>query len=607
MAYRLGLGRGGGLSVAARSTAFALQFVVLDACSRGLRGYLRHPAALLGALASAALWTLLSRSATGRAARALLAVVAATVLVVDRLVYRYYGTWLDAQVAASAVRGWLDVRPIAMRLVPEAVALAVATALVEYAIIATTPDPPGPRARAALAVTFLACLAVTPAASLTPELRAASALSAFSSASRAAASAVVSVPVLPSSLDDVPSILLVITESVGASSYCEDPSAPCALSPEVGALLPDRVPLRQMRSLASYTALSVAVLLTGRSLVRLAAEDPPIASAPTLFDYVKASRVDGRPPWTAYWSAQAASVLPRDLRASVDSWVTLETLLGHGVDDEDDAVAEDMDGRLSARCVAELPRVPRPAFIVLHLLGTHAPYFFDRAHAPFQPTEQVISWAGLPHVANAYRDAVVTQDHALATCLRAFIDPANTHGAPWMILFTSDHGEAFGEHGAIHHGQNLYDEQVHVPAWIAAGNGALRPSQRENLAGHADAFVTHLDIVPTVLDALGVEDTRAIAPLRSHLGGRSLLAAVRAAPPLPMTNCTSLFPCPLNTWGMLGDGQALVAQPWDSEWNCVDLASAREHTAGPACDALRAASRTYFPSLPGGQANGPAR
>src|SRR5207253_6768378 len=32
-----------------------------------------------------------------------------------------------------------------------------------------------------------------------------------------------------------------------------------------------------------------------------------------------------------------------------------------------------------------------------------------------------------------------------------------------LLVVTGDHGEAFGEHGSIGHGQDLYEEQVHVP------------------------------------------------------------------------------------------------------------------------------------------------
>jgi hypothetical protein len=392
--------------------------------------------------------------------------------------------------------------------------------------------------------------------------------------------------------------LLVLTESVRATSYCSDPDAPCAFSPEVNAMFPARVPLRQMRSLASYTALSVSALLTG-----MTQEGPrdAIREAPLLFDYVHAVRVGDQPVTVAYWSAQLESLVDRSVRGSVRSLITLETLLGRAVEDEDDVVDQDIDRKLADRCVTELPTLPRPALIVLHLLGTHAPYFVDPDHAPFQPVGHVVSWAGLPDLQHAYEDSIFAQDRSLARCLAAFV---RTRGSdPWLIVFTSDHGEAFGEHGGIHHGQSLYDDQIHVPGWIAASPGALDDAQAKSLGLHRDAFVTHLDVLPTILDALGVWDALPMAPWRAHLRGRSLLAAPSALPPVPITNCTDAFPCPLNTWGMLGNGHALVGQAWDGEFHCVDLSTGDERATGPACGALREASRAYFPRLPGGQPN----
>jgi len=587
-----------GLGTLGRTASFSAQFAVVDAVVRGPRGYAQHPGALAGLVASVALWALLATSGAGRATRAGLALFAAATLVVDGLVYRYYGTLLDLQVVASAAHGWADVRPIAIRLLPAAIGLTALVFAVEYRWLPALPIAPSRGAQAVLAAIVLGSVALAPPGGLTPELRVIAASRVLWGPRRPASAAAPRLPLLPSSRDEAPSIILVLTESVGASSYCSDPNGACALSPEVSALFPDRVPLRQLRSVASYTALSVAALFTGRPL---AGASDPVAALPTVFDFVRAVRVDGRAPYVAYWSAQASTVLDRDLRGSVDSLITQESLLGRRFEDEDDAVEMDPDRRLSERCVAELPRLPRPFFLVLHLLGTHAPYFIDPTRAPFQPTQQVVTWAGLPHLRNAYHDAIYAQDHALAACLSAFVEQQKE--SPWVVLLTSDHGEAFGEHGAIHHGQNLYDEQVHVPGWVAASGRALDDEQRRNLAAHADAFVTHLDLVPTILDALGALNGLAMAPVRAALPGRSLLARPSVAAPVPVTNCTTVFPCPLNTWGMLGEGRALVAQPWDADWNCVNLATGQEHVEGASCAPLREASLRYFPLLPGGQPN----
>jgi len=70
-----------------------------------------------------------------------------------------------------------------------------------------------------------------------------------------------------------------------------------------------------------------------------------------------------------------------------------------------------------------------------------------------------------------------------------------------LIVFTSDHGEALGEHGFVGHVEHLRDELIHVPLIVRLPD---RDPRREQLARSTKGFVTHLDVVPTVLEAAGL-------------------------------------------------------------------------------------------------------
>jgi len=389
-------------------------------------------------------------------------------------------------------------------------------------------------------------------------------------------------------LRDPASVLFVITESVRASDYH------AGVAPRVAALLPERVELGRMRAVASYTSLSVAALFTGRAPTDALADR---TETPTVFDYARASGLR-----TAYLGAHLASVFEgREVRGALDVFVTLETLVGRPLDDEEEVLHLGLDRMLAARALADLPRLTGPSFVVLHFAGTHAPYFVDPSDAPFVPYDDAISWQNLPRLHNAYKNAIHGQDALVAACVEAFIDARK--GAPWVVVFTSDHGEAFGEHAAIHHGQNLYDEQLRVPAFLAHGAGGLDGAQDTALHAGAARASTHLDLVPTLLDAVGVLDAPALAPHVARLAGRSLLRSHPTLAPLPISNCTSLFPCPLDTWGMLGEDRKLVAQPWDGTWRCTRLDTDAETEAAAEdaqCQALAAAARPYFPRLPNG-------
>ena len=54
---------------------------------------------------------------------------------------------------------------------------------------------------------------------------------------------------------------------------------------------------------------------------------------------------------------------------------------------------------------------------------------------------------------------------------------ASVHAAPLgartVVVYTSDHGEAFREHGQLGHTGAVLEEEIHVPTWIDAPVGLL--------------------------------------------------------------------------------------------------------------------------------------
>ena len=81
-----------------------------------------------------------------------------------------------------------------------------------------------------------------------------------------------------------------------------------------------------------------------------------------------------------------------------------------------------------------------------------------------------------------------------------------------IIIFTSDHGEALGDHGLVYKGCRFYEGSVRVPLMISWQNEFLQDVQ-------SDALVELLDIVPTLYDALGVD-------IPYYVQGKSLAAPV---------------------------------------------------------------------------------
>ncbi len=84
----------------------------------------------------------------------------------------------------------------------------------------------------------------------------------------------------------------------------------------------------------------------------------------------------------------------------------------------------------------------------------------------------------------AYDRDVETLDRSLARLFRHL----DADAFETTVVFTSDHGESFGEEGTIGHGNRLTMEQIHVPLFIVSPG--LQPGLREDTAGSVDVAAT---------------------------------------------------------------------------------------------------------------------
>jgi arylsulfatase A-like enzyme len=132
-----------------------------------------------------------------------------------------------------------------------------------------------------------------------------------------------------------------------------------------------------------------------------------------------------------------------------------------------------------------------------------------------QRTEDAFADAALRAARHGYYAMVTEVDHHVGRILDA-LEQADLDDNT-IVLFTSDHGEWLGEHLKYGKGYPGDDAVSHVPLLMRLPGG---PS-----ATTIDQMVEAVDIVPTLLDAIGVQ----IPP---HLQGESLLPLTRT-PDLP--------------------------------------------------------------------------
>jgi len=177
----------------------------------------------------------------------------------------------------------------------------------------------------------------------------------------------------------------------------------------------------------------------------------------------------------------------------------------------------------------------RPFFLFLHTYMVHAPYphdprfesdedpydgwlagrdiDYETVIEPLREGELELEAPERAYMSRMYDARIAAMDEMLADFI-ARLD-AVLGDEPYLLVLTSDHGEAFFEHGLVVHGRGLYHEVLSVPLVVRFPDA--RPSRSR-------APVSTLDVLPTILDVAGMA-------VPDHLPGRSLRDVVREVDP----------------------------------------------------------------------------
>src|SRR5688572_1515952 len=125
----------------------------------------------------------------------------------------------------------------------------------------------------------------------------------------------------------------------------------------------------------------------------------------------------------------------------------------------------------------------RPYFLWLH--------FYD-PHAPYAPPSAFLQQAG----GHPYLAEIAALDAAIGD----FLAPLRSDGTldTALVLALADHGESLGDHGEPTHGAFCYEATARVP-FLARFPGGRRAG------GRSASPVSVVDVLPTALDALGLE------------------------------------------------------------------------------------------------------
>lgn len=175
---------------------------------------------------------------------------------------------------------------------------------------------------------------------------------------------------------------------------------------------------------------------------------------------------------------------------------------------------------VNGRTLKHMKKLEEPFFLYLHYMDPHGHYtppesYTKQFAGPYEghdfiaagdtgPIEDMLFADGprvditdrdIQHLIDLYDDEIRYFDGVFRRLLAMLDARHQLEGT--LIVLTSDHGEEFLEHGHVKHCRGLWNNLTHVPLVLQiprAGEGRV-----------IDAAVENIDIVPTILDYLGID------------------------------------------------------------------------------------------------------
>ncbi|MGD0527865.1 MAG: sulfatase-like hydrolase/transferase, partial [Polyangiaceae bacterium] len=363
-------------------------------------------------------------------------------------------------------------------------------------------------------------------------------------------------PPLASSRHPRPNVLVVLTESVRADMLCSEPPPRCR-SEALDPVAAERIPLGKLTSQTPNTFSACVLLWTG------AGPDVDFASAhtaPVLWEVARA--VGYRTAYVTSQNTQYEDFGAFVSRAGIDTLVTGSDLGAMG--NEQIGAPDERAAAAMLRFVADVPP-GTPYFAVLHLSNTHAPYRVDPALEPNQPSS-ADPLGNVEAFHNQDRNAVLLQERTVGAFLGAIRARADWDDT--AVVFLSDHGEQFRDHGGLYHNHSLYDEELRIPGWLLAGSHVLGRGELGSLLALGARRTYMQDVHETLVDLLGVEESRGQLPRASLVTGRSLLRPLRGEPTVLLATSTAVWEPDDARFGAMRGRRAVVGSP--RSWGCFD-------------------------------------
>jgi len=278
---------------------------------------------------------------------------------------------------------------------------------------------------------------------------------------------------------------------------------PKPVTPNLDRLAEKGVVFDRAYSMASYTGKSVGPLLIGKYPSETA-RDGGHFNAYYPSNTLLAERLNAAGVHTMGAASHWYFVKWSGLTQGMDVWdQSAQPASGQG--DNDTSVTSEQLSDAALRLLAKPENTSKRFFLWLHYFDPHEQYM-PHPGAPSFLGDGTNSYAAQQKA--AYDGEVWFTDKHIGRVLDYIA--SQPWGARTAIVLTSDHGEAFNEHGMSWHGVEIWEPLVRVPLLVYVPG--LKPH-------HVPVRRSHVDLVPTLLDIMSVPQ-----PPAGELSGRSMAA-----------------------------------------------------------------------------------
>ncbi len=316
-----------------------------------------------------------------------------------------------------------------------------------------------------------------------------------------------------------PNVVLIVLESVSAKSlHCYGYPRP-DVTPNMDALAAGGILFEHCWGTASFSSYGLVSIMTSLHMLRAEHNDH---FTDTSFPHVSLPRALKLAGYeTALFSSGNESfdhISDFYPPSEFDRYYSHDT---SGIRDQKDCMR--MDDR---HAFGEFERwmagrdASRPFYCSFYLQSTHFNYEVPEPWAShYTPVPPLFSNGDaiirippdvLPLLRNQYDNAMRYADHWIGRIRDTIASAGGLDNT--IIVITSDHGEAFMEHGLARHGVHLWEEMIHIPFILyvgshlrdGAGMAAGQQGSRPLIAGtRIRETVSAVDIAPTVAGVVG--------------------------------------------------------------------------------------------------------